>query len=67
LPPVLTPTDWLTRTVFPIDADMDLYTESYMELYAESTDMEHIGAEPWLDNSTAAWLDAYVCKALIKR
>ena len=40
------PTDWLTRTVFPIDADMDLYTESHTELYAESTDTEHIGAEP---------------------
>ena len=41
--------------------------ESYTESYAESTDTEHIGAEPWLDNSTAAWLDAYVYEALIKR
>jgi len=38
--------DWLTRTVFPIDIDMELYTESYIELYAEFTDIEHIGAEP---------------------
>jgi len=38
--------DWLTRTVFPIDADMDLYIESYTELYAESMDIEHIDVEP---------------------
>jgi len=40
------PTDWLTRTVFPIDVDTDLYTESHMELYVESTDIEHTGVEP---------------------
>jgi len=54
LPPVLTPMDWLTRTIFPIDIDAELYTESRTELYMESADMEYIGAEPWLDNSTAA-------------
>ena len=53
--------------IFPIDIVTELYTESYTELYTKSMDMEHIGAEPWLDNSTAAWLDAYICEALIER
>ena len=52
--------------IFPVDTDMELYMESHTELYAESMDMEYIGAEPWLDNSTAAWLDADICEALIK-
>jgi len=46
LPPVSTPTDWLTRTIFPADIDAELYTESHTESYIGSTDMEHTGAEP---------------------
>ena len=44
--PVLTPADWLPRTIFPADMDTELYTESHTESYMESTDMEHTGAEP---------------------
>jgi hypothetical protein len=48
----------VSRTIFPTDIDTELYleshTESYTESYTESTDMEHTGAESWLDNSTAA-------------
>jgi len=67
LPPVSTPADWLTRTIFPADTDTELYTESHTESYMESTDMGHTGTEPWLDNSTVAWLDADICEALIER
>ena len=33
---------------------MESYMEFYTESYTESTDREHTGAEPRLDNSTAA-------------
>ena len=38
LPLVLTPMDQLTRTIFPIDIDTELYTESM--------DIEYTGVEP---------------------
>jgi hypothetical protein len=37
-----------------MDIDTELYLRAYTELYIEFTDMEYIGAEPWLDNSTEA-------------
>jgi hypothetical protein len=32
--------------IFSIDIDTELYIESYIELYIESTDVKHIDIEP---------------------